>query len=150
MILTILLAINGLLCLYNSSICTQYARGMAEYSRLNHVKNNFITMRLDLLDEVIEFLHELRDAHFQEALLEFFDVWHCIIKCFLLLFSPLLFYEGTWKIMTIIVPFYTIRKHALRYRDTRCIRSESHHLVQDHICNYSRTNHPIDKRDSPS
>jgi hypothetical protein len=116
-----------------------YSKGMSEYCRLNNDKNNFIKMKKDITDEIIECYNEIQNFRFKNAFLEFLDIYHCFIKFILLLFMPLPYYENIWKIVAIFIPFYNIQKHGLRYKKTKCIRSSSHHIIKDHICYYKQS-----------
>jgi hypothetical protein len=88
------------------------------------------------MDEIIECYREIKNGRFHNAFLELLDVYHCFIKLLLLLFVPLPNYKITWQVIAIIIPFYNIQKHGLRYKQSKCIRSFSHHLLKDHICYY--------------
>jgi len=135
MFLKIIFIWHIMTCVFNYDLVNYYSKGMSEYCRLNNNVNNFYKMKKDLMDEIIEFINEIKMGNIKEAFSEFLDVWHCIVKFFLLLLLPIPYYNLTWKFASLIVPYYCIKKHGIRYKNTKCIRSNSHHKIKDHICN---------------
>lgn len=122
-------------CYNQADIVDYYASGMSEYASMNTA--DFIRMKSDMKDEIMECWHELREWNTKDAFYELLDVWHCFIK-YLLLCTPAVKNKKMWKIVAwIAVPFYCIKKHGIRYKETGCIRSANHHTNDaDHKCRY--------------
>jgi len=135
LLLFILFLWHSYTCYNELELVDYYAKGMSEYAKLNNDdENNLKKMKKDTIDEFNEFFHELREWKINDAFYELLDIWHCLIK-FVILYTPFIFNEIAWKMVAFIIPFYCIEKHALRYKNTGCIRSIKNHVYNvNHKC----------------